>query len=510
RGRESGGACGQARDKALDLEIGAGALIADPCLASAHDLSREISARRLSPVDVVDAFLARIAKHDPKLHAFVEVYAKEARAAAVAADKAIGSGQALGPWHGVPIAIKDIIDIEGRVTTGGSASRLSHVATTTATVVRRVLAQGMIVLGKTHTVEFACGAWGTNQHMGTPWNPWDANVARTPGGSRSGSGVAVAARMAPWALGTDTGCSVRQPAAWCGITGLKTTIGRISTHGIMPLSPTLDTPGTMARTVRDVAVLYNLLQGPDPLNPITQRHPPDDPLPTLEDGVRGMKLARLPVNERQRVAADVLDAYDRSLEALATLGAKVVDIDLPWSLADFVTMTNITMAEGYFVNAAAVENPELKLDDAVRERLLKGKDISAHDYLATRRRREEMKREMDAAMQNLDAFLTPSTETAALVLADLDFSQMPIRFGRFVNILDLCGLALPNGYTSEGMPTSLQVVCRGYEEALALRIGHAYQRETDWHERMPPGAARERDLPRAIASFDDIGQADKL
>jgi aspartyl-tRNA(Asn)/glutamyl-tRNA(Gln) amidotransferase subunit A len=461
-------------------------VITDRCLASAHDLSREISAQRLSPVDVVEAFLARIAKYDPKLHAFVEVYAKEARAAAVVADKAIRSKQSLGPFHGVPIAIKDIIDIEGRVTTGGSASRLNHVATTTATVVRRALAQGMIVLGKTHTVEFACGAWGTNQHMGTPWNPWDAEVARTPGGSSSGSGVAVAARLAPWALGTDTGCSVRQPASWCGITGLKTTIGRISTHGILPLSPTLDTPGTMARTVRDVALLYNLLQGPDALDPITQRHPPDDPLPTLEDGVRGMKLARLPAGERQGVALDVLDAYDRSLEALSALGAQIVEIDLPWSLADFVTMTNITMAEGYFANAAAIENPDLKLDDAVRERLLKGANISAHDYLATRRRREEMKRQMNAAMKGLHAFLTPSTETAALVLADVDFSQMPIRFGRFVNILDMCGLALPNGFTGEGLPTSLQIVCRGFEEAVALRIGHAYQRETDWHEGLPP------------------------
>jgi aspartyl-tRNA(Asn)/glutamyl-tRNA(Gln) amidotransferase subunit A len=450
-------------------------MITDPCLASAHDLSREISAGRLTPVDVVDAFLARIAKYDSKLHAFVDVYAKEARAAAIAADKAIQSKKALGPFHGVPIAIKDIIDIEGHVTTGGSASRLNHVATTTATVVRRVLAQGMIVLGKTHTVEFACGAWGTNQHMGTPWNPWDPNVPRTPGGSSSGSGAAVAARLAPWALGTDTGCSVRQPASWCGITGLKTTIGRISTHGIMPLSPTLDTPGTMARTVRDVAVLYQLLQ----------RHPPDDPLPTLDDGVHGMKLARLPVVERQGVAAEVLDAYDRSLEALAALGAEIVDIDLPFRLADFTNMTNITMAEGYFVNAPAIENPELKLDDVVRKRLLAGKNVSIHDYLSTARRREEMKQQMDAAMKGLHAFLTPSTETAAIPLDEVDYSQQPVRFGRFVNILDMCGLALPNGFTGEGMPTSLQIVCRGYEEAVALRIGNAYQRQTEWHERMP-------------------------
>ena len=185
--------------------------------------------------------------------------------------------------------------------------RLNHRATTTATVVRRLVSQGMIVLGKTHTVEFACGAWGMNQHRGTPWNPWDAAVPRTPGGSSSGSGVAVAARLAPWALGTDTGCSVRQPAAWCGITGLKTSIGRISTHGILPLSPTLDTPGPMARTVRDVALLFDLLQGPDPLDPRTRGHQAADPMSTLEHGVRGLQLARLPAEERSGVAADVLD-----------------------------------------------------------------------------------------------------------------------------------------------------------------------------------------------------------
>ncbi|MDB5753933.1 MAG: amidase, partial [Massilia sp.] len=233
-----------------------------PFLAPAHILSRDVASRRLSPVDLIDALLERIATHDPKLHAFVAVYAVQARREAQAADRVIRSGRALGPWHGIPIAIKDIIDIEGQVTTGGSASRLEHRATTTATVVRRLESQGMIVLGKTQTVEFACGAWGTNQHMGTPWNPWDAATPRTPGGSSSGSGVAVAARLAPWALGTDTGGSIRMPASWCGVTGLKTTIGRISTHGILPLSPTLDTPGPIARTVRDVALLYDLLQGP--------------------------------------------------------------------------------------------------------------------------------------------------------------------------------------------------------------------------------------------------------
>jgi aspartyl-tRNA(Asn)/glutamyl-tRNA(Gln) amidotransferase subunit A len=458
----------------------------DPVLSPAYVLSREIAARRLSPVDLMDALLARIAAHDPKLHAFVEVYAPEARLAAEAADKAIRSGHALGPLHGIPIAIKDIIDIEGRVTTGGSASRLSHRATATATVVRRAVNHGLIVLGKTHTVEFACGGWGTNQHLGTPWNPWDAEIPRTPGGSSSGSGVAVAARLAPWAIGTDTGGSVRLPASWCGITGLKTTIGRISTQGILPLSPSLDTPGPMARTIRDVALLYDVLQGPDPLDSLTRRREAADPMPALELGVRGLRLARLPAEDRLGVAAAVLDAYDRSLEVLAVLGAEIVDIALPFRLVDFVSMTNIMQAEAYFLHGRVAEDPGLKLDEAVRRRLLIGAGLSACDYLATLRRRDEMKQAMETALAGVHALLTPTTATAAIPLEEADQNETPARFTRFANLLEMCALALPNGFTAEGLPISLQIVCRGYEEALALRIGQAYQQATGWHERLPP------------------------
>src|SRR5207248_6083344 len=168
---------------------------------------------------------------------YVDVYADDARLAAEAADKAIRSGHRVGPLHGVPIALKDLIDLEGRVTTGGSEVWRERRSTVTATLARRLISAGMIVLGKTHTVEFAMGGWGTNEHRGTPWNPWDLGVARTPGGSSSGSGVATAAGFAPWAIGTDTGGSVRLPGSWCGLRGLKTTIGRGSTHRILPARP---------------------------------------------------------------------------------------------------------------------------------------------------------------------------------------------------------------------------------------------------------------------------------
>ena len=284
---------------------------------SVTELSAAIAARRASPVDVVEAHLARIAALEPRLNAFVEVYGNDARLAAEAADKAIRSGHGLGALHGVPIAIKDLVEVEGRVTTGGSPSRRNAVSAHTATLANKLIRAGMIMLGKTHTVEFAYGAWGTNQHMGTPWNSWDLKTQRTPGGSSSGSGVAVAARMAPCAIGSDTGGSVRIPASWCGITGLKVSIGRISAFGVLPLSPTLDTPGPLARTVEDCALLLSVMQGPDLLDPLTRRLAPTDPFAKLKRGVKCLKLARMPDSERANHQAEVLASYDRSLKELA-------------------------------------------------------------------------------------------------------------------------------------------------------------------------------------------------
>jgi aspartyl-tRNA(Asn)/glutamyl-tRNA(Gln) amidotransferase subunit A len=459
----------------------------DPSFLSAAVLGRELAEKRLSPVDATDALLARISALDPKLHAFVSVYGASARLAAEAADKAIRSGHAVGPLHGVPIALKDLIEIEGEITTGGSANWRNRRSPVTATLVRRLLAQGMIVLGKTHTVEFAFGAWGTNLHMGTPWNPWDPTVARTPGGSSSGSAVAVAARMAPWAIGTDTGGSIRVPASWCGLTGLKVTFGRISTFGIMPLSTSLDTPGPLTRSVVDTALLYNVLQGPDPLDPATRGIAPDDPFPTLARGVSGLRIARMPAAEREGVAPTMLEAYDRSLGVLSNLGAEIVDISLPFRFVDCVNAHTIMQAEAYFHCGSLAQDTTLQLDPVVRRRVLGGAGISAQDYLATRKLQREFKQAFYRALDGVDALLTPSTETAAIPLDAVDQSSTPTRFTRFGNLLELCALALPNGFTEEGLPLSLEIVCRSFDEAMALRIGHALQQATDWHLRTPPG-----------------------
>jgi aspartyl-tRNA(Asn)/glutamyl-tRNA(Gln) amidotransferase subunit A len=455
-----------------------------------HALATDIAARRLSPVDLVDECLARIERLEPRLHAFVSVNTANARLAAEAADKAIRAGHAVGPLHGVPIAIKDLVEIEGEVAMGGSAAWRNRIALHTATLMRKLMAAGMINLGKTHTVEFAYGGWGTNQHLGTPWNPWDDGTHRTPGGSSSGSGVAVAARMAPCAIGTDTGGSVRIPAAWNGITGLKTTIGRISMSGVLPLSPTLDTPGPITRDVEDAALLLTVLLGADRRDRHTLGVHDVDPMPDLRRGVKGLRLARLPAHEREGVDAEVLAAYDRSVDALTGLGAEIVDVTPPARLADLGAINGrIMSAEAYAALAGLVDDSSEPLDENVRLRVRAGAAISSRDYLMALAERERMKASFAAAIESIDALLTPTAVTPALPVASIDQNTTPAMFTRWVNFLDLCAIAVPNGFTASGLPTSLQIVCRAYAEPLALRIGYAYQTAYDWHLRVPPLAA---------------------
>ncbi len=453
---------------------------------SLHDLSAAITAGRLTSEEIVGAFLDRIAAHDAKLHAFIALYDEAARQAARGADLAISSGHRIGPLHGLPIALKDLVDMEGRVTTGGTRAWAGRVSPVTATIATRLIGAGMIVLGKTHTVEFAFGGWGTNTQMGTPWNPWDLDVARLPGGSSAGSGVAVAAGLAPCGIGTDTGGSVRLPAAYCGITGLKVTVGRISTWGIIPLSQTLDTPGPLVRTVEDAALLYNVIQGPDPNDPTTQRHPPDDPMPDMKRGLAGLRLGVLPESERAFADGDQLRAYDAAIDLLANEGAAMVPLTFPQPLDSLVGIGGrIMSAEGYANVAEIVDDPNQPLDEDVRPRLIAGRDISAKDYLRSLEERERVKRTFAVALAGVDAWLAPTAPTPPIPIEEVDQTKTPGHFTRPVNLLDQCGLSLPNGQTDAGLPTSLQIACRGYNEATALRIGWAWQQITDWHQRHP-------------------------
>jgi aspartyl-tRNA(Asn)/glutamyl-tRNA(Gln) amidotransferase subunit A len=390
----------------------------------------------------------------------------------------------------VPVALKDLVDLEGRVTTGGSKVWEKRVSPTTATLARKFISAGMIVLGKTHTVEFAMGGWGTNTHMGTPRNPWDPNTHRTPGGSSSGSGVAVSAGLTPAAIGTDTGGSVRLPASWCGIVGLKVTAGRISTYGVLPLSSTLDTPGPMTRSVEDAALLYRLLNGPDPNDGATLAWAPDDPLPALRRGVAGLRLATMPESERAGVDAEVLAAYDASVEALRGLGATIASVTLPNRFADYAAATGrIIGSEGYRFVGHLVDDPALPIDPHVRPRIQLGRGVSARDYLLALAECQEHRRAYAAATADVDAVLTPTTLTAAIPVDAVDQTTTPAHFTRPGNYLGLCAAAVPNGFTRGGLPTSLQIMCAPGQEAMALRVAYAYEQATEWRQRRPPAAA---------------------
>ncbi|MEM6622079.1 MAG: amidase [Pseudomonadota bacterium] len=444
------------------------------------DLADAYAAGSLTPAEVVDAHLESIDRLDPRIGSFQTVYAEEARDAAKAATLAIRAGNRIGPFHGIPFGLKDICELEGRITTGGSAAWTDRVSTMTGTVARRLIQAGGIVLGKTKTVECAYGGWGTNQRMGTPRNPWDMDQHRAPGGSSSGSGAAVGAGLAVCAVGTDTGGSVRLPAAFCGITGLKTTEGQIPTDGIIPLSHTLDTPGPMARSVADTLVMYEVMAGREPHLTDADRQAGTGLFALLRRGVTGLNLAILTEDERAACAADVLDAYDAACQRLATLGARLTPLRMPTPYAKTTSeIGRLMSAEAWFHHQALYGDPAAPVDEDVRPRMLFGQKISAAEYLGLLAARRAAQAEMARTMQGVDAILTPTMTTTAPVIDTLDQQISPAHFTRTFNYLAMCGMAQPTGLSPDGLPTSLQIACRGEDEAMAIRIAAALEAAGD-------------------------------
>jgi aspartyl-tRNA(Asn)/glutamyl-tRNA(Gln) amidotransferase subunit A len=289
------------------------------------------------------------------------------------------------------------------------------------------------------------------------------------------------------AIGSDTGGSVRIPSAWCGISGLKTTIGRVSCHGVLPLSPTFDTPGPMARNVEDLALLYAAIAGPDPADPRTLHQPAQTTFRPEARGVRGFRLGRMPEAERGFATDDVVAAYDRALDRFAELGAEIVQVAFPCPLSEMAGTTGrILSAEAYSLLGDMVEDDRLHLDEDVRPRVLAGRDVAAAQYLGALRQREQWKRDFDAVFAEVDAVLTPTARTVAIPVEEIDQTTQPSHFTRFANLLDLCALSIPNGFSSDGLPIGLQIACPAYEEGVTLHIGRIYQESTDWHTRRPP------------------------
>jgi aspartyl-tRNA(Asn)/glutamyl-tRNA(Gln) amidotransferase subunit A len=452
------------------------------------ELAAGLSAKKFSSREIADALLARIEKADGKLHAFNEVYAKEARSLADAADTARASGFPLGPLHGLPMAYKDLCDIKGRIGTGGSKMFEKRIATETSNTVERLTAAGMFPLGKLHMVEFAFGGWGTNPLMGAPWNPWDLKTHRTPGGSSSGTGVAVAARLAPAGIGSDTGGSVRIPCAFNGLVGLKVTFGRISLHGTMLLSWTLDSIGPMARSVEDCALLLNALAAPDPRDPTTLDQPLEDFAAAAKGGsIEGMRLA-LPDSSQlpDFVHPDVIAAWQAAARTFESLGATVEAVRLPsWFFDMQKGAGTISTSEMFSLHRKWIEDKSKPIGDGVRGRALLGKDFVPGAYAEELRAMKQRRVEFTEWMRPYDGLLTPAVAVPAIPLTEVDeTSPVSGYLTRPGNYLGLCGLSMPSGL-SGGLPVGIQILGKPYAERDVLKFGKAFQDATDFHRRAP-------------------------
>jgi len=451
------------------------------------EMAEGLKARRFTARDIADAFLARIKKADTKLHAFIEVYEEEALTLASAADKAREARMPHSPLHGLPIGIKDLCELEGRITTGGSKMWEDRVSTTTSATVERLLGAGMVPLGKLHMVEFAYGTWGTNPLMGTPWNPWDVDVHRVPGGSSSGSGVAVAAGLAPAAIGSDTGGSVRIPSAFNGLVGLKTTWGRISLHGTLLLSKTLDTIGPMTRSVRDAALIYDVLRGPDSRDPATEGHGTDDVLTHIDAGIKGWKIAVLDASQLPDfVHPDVEAGLARAVKALRDAGAIVESLRLPdWYFTLGPEVGGIISTESYGYHRGWIEDESKAIGQYVRNRILGVKTMAPGAYSDMLQRRPARIAEFLETLRPYQALVTPGVPFPAIPVAKVDEGFLHCGyFTRPGNYLGLCSLSLPAGL-SDGLPVGVQVIGRPFDEAGILRIGRAYERVTAFVEDRP-------------------------
>ena len=452
--------------------------------ATIRELGARYRKREVSPVEVTRALLARIEKLDPALHAFVTLTADRALADARAAEEALGRGDDR-PLLGIPVAHKDIYLTRGIRTTGGSALLADWVPDVESTCGRRWQAAGTVLLGKLITHEFAFGLQFPGHRFPPARNPW--NVNHIPGGSSSGSGAALAAGLVHGATGSDTGGSIRGPAAFCGIVGLKPTYGRSSRAGVLTLSWTLDHTGPMARTVEDCALLMQPLAGHDPLDPASSRAAVDDYPAALGRDVRGVRVGVVRNYFFEGVDPEVERAFEEAMATLRRLGADVRDVQIP-SLHATHSFLLILLAEAYAYHERDLgEHPEL-YGDVLRERLLAGALVTGAEYTQAQRIRSEICRGTAEVLQGVDVLATPTTPRPATSFAqaqDPEFGFPRSNMPPF-NITGSPTLALPCGFSSAGLPLSLQLAGRPFDEATVLRVGHAYEQATSWHTRRPP------------------------
>jgi aspartyl-tRNA(Asn)/glutamyl-tRNA(Gln) amidotransferase subunit A len=457
-------------------------------------LAAAIGAGKISPVEATQECLARIARLDGDLRAFITVDHAGALAAARRLEAEQGRGGPRGPLHGVPLAFKDLCYIRGLPISCGTRSAEYFQAEQDCTVVARLAAAGAVTLGKLNMTELAMGPFGDNAHHGHARNPW--RTGHCSGGSSSGSAVAVAAGLALGAVGSDTGGSIRLPAAACGIVGLKPTYGRVSRAGAMPLSWSNDHVGPMTRTVRDCALLLQVMAGPDPLDATSAPEPVPDYVAALGESVADLRVGLVENHFFQGLDAEMAAAVRGAADVMARLGARVADLQVP----DPRTMSDVTnivsRSEASTIHARLLRERPGEIQPVVRSRLELGMQIPAYDYLQALRLRARLTRAFIAQVfAEVDVLVAPVIPEPAPTLDHATVGplhELVARQGHFsrltrpFNGLGLPALSIPCGFSGAGLPLALQIVGRPFDERTVLRLGAAYQEATDWHTRRPP------------------------
>ncbi len=460
--------------------------------ATLTEAADAIRSRKLSSAELTNALLDRIAQVDPTLHAYATVTPEVARTQARRADKDLAEGRDRGPLHGIPIAVKDICNTAGIVTAAGMLIHANHVPDVDATVVQRLADAGAVLLGKLQLTE---GAFAKH-HPGiaVPRNPWHA--AYYAGASSSGSGVATAAGLAFGAIGSDTGGSIRFPAAANGITGLKPTWGRVSRHGVFPLAPSLDHIGPMTRSAADAGAMLGAIAGHDPNDPTTLVAPVPDYLADLDKGVRGLRVGIDPSYNEDGVDTDIVGALRDARRALEDQGAVIRDVRVPDHDAVTAAWGSLAGVETGIVHAATY--PARSSDygppasGTIAGLIEHGRTVTAVDLMNIHYARLAFGGALAALFRDIDLLLIPTQPLADFTVAqEAALFTQPDELGAFLRFaapFDMSGsptLTLPCGFTAQGLPLSFQLISRHLDEALLVRAGHAYQQATDWHRKQP-------------------------
>ncbi|MFN4090056.1 MAG: amidase [Alphaproteobacteria bacterium] len=469
----------------------------EPALMSLTAVAKAIAGKTVSSREVTKSCLDRIAQWQPSLNAFMAIEADAALAAADAADAALAKGKASGALHGVPLAHKDMYYRAGHTVTCGSAIRRDFVPDVTATVLKRLDAAGALDLGGLNMSEFAGGPTGHNEHFGDCCNPWDP--AHVTGGSSSGSGAAVAARMVFGALGSDTGGSIRIPAAACGVVGLKGSYGLVSRHGAMPRSWSLDHVGPLTRTVRDCALMTAAIAGHDPDDATTAAHPVPDYAAALGRGLRGLRVGRPATYFFDECDAEASTIFQAALDALTALGAEIVGVDIPDPLGLARMNDIISKSEAATIHRKWMAERPGDYGHHVFARVEAGFHIPATHYIeALALRGRMLARVLEDVYGRCDVVAAPVLPFAAPPRDETAFgnagdvprlvARMTYRTRPF-SYLGLPALSVPVGFAASGLPLALQLVGRPFDEATLFALGDAYQGESGWHERVPDPAS---------------------